>query len=457
MKRAAAWTLCLLLGVALVGCDDEATRAPTSARNLVFISLDTLRRDHLPFYGYARNTAPAMTELSEQSLVFERAFAQETNTNPSHASMFTGLYPHVHGSRSNAWVLGADQLPVAQVLAAAGFRTAGFVSGLPMHREATGLERGFEIYDDDFTSLRRDGARTTDLALNWLRDLGPDDRFFLFVHLYDTHGPYHAPGRYAKLFRSPQPGARLDAIPDYQQSFDAKGRLRTASNDYVDRYDGAIRYVDDCVARLLEAIDPASTAVIVVSDHGETLLERFWKLDHGAQPFDEQLRVPLLLRAPGVLPRRVEDPVEGLDLAPTMLDLLGVPLTADRAMQGRSLAPILTGGALEPREFTFASSRAEESRHADRGYRLDATRRIHAARSDRFKLIAYPTADGDRYELFDLEQDPGETRNVAEHHPQELTRHREALEAWLGDRAISPTPEVDPELIERLRSLGYTQ
>jgi arylsulfatase A-like enzyme len=457
MKQAAAWILCLLLGAGLVGCGDEPTRTSSADRNLVFISLDTLRRDHLPFYGYARNTAPTLTELSEQSLVFERAFAQETNTNPSHTSMFTGLYPHVHGSRSNAWPLGTDQLPVAEIVAAAGFRTAGFVSGLPMHREATGLDRGFEIYDDDFTSLRRDGARTTDLALNWLQGLGPDDRFFLFVHLYDTHGPYHAPDSYAELFRSPQPGAHLDTIPDYQQRFDPSDRLRTASNVYVDFYDGAIRYVDDCVARLLEAIDPATTTVIVVSDHGETLLERFWKLDHGAQPFDEQLRVPLLMRAPGVLPRRVEEPVEGVDLAPTILDLLGVAHPADRAMQGRSLAPILSDGAFEPREFTFASSRAEEQRHADRGYRLDTTRRIHAARSDRFKLIAYPTADGDHYELYDLEQDPGETRNVAENQPQELTRHREALEAWLGDRAVSPTPDVDPELIERLRSLGYTQ
>ena len=309
--------LLLALCGALAGC---ASGPPA---DLLIISLDTTRADHLPTYGYERDTMPTLDTLAEKGVVFDRAFAQDVNTNPSHATMFTGLYPHEHGSRWNGVVLPEGRVTLAQMLSAAGFRTGGFVSGITLKKATTGLDRGFEEYDDDFDGERRDGALTAERALDWLDRHRSDERRFLFLHLFDAHGPYLPKESHAALFESEDPGPEIE-IPHYQRLHDDDGELIDELGYYVDRYDAMLRYMDDLLALFLDRVDLDRTLVVVIADHGETLDERYHKLNHGAQLFDEQLRIPFFIRAPGLDARRVGAFVETTDLLPTLLELLEV-------------------------------------------------------------------------------------------------------------------------------------
>jgi arylsulfatase A-like enzyme len=425
-------------------------------RNLVFISLDTVRRDHLPIYGYSRATAPSVERLARTATVFENAYTQDTNTNPSHTSMFTGVYPHVHGSRKNGLRLADDQVTLAQILKRVGFRTGGFVSGLPMHRWLSGLDRGFDVYNDRLWRLRRKGSDTADAALDWLSQLPADEHWFLFVHLYDAHGPYKPEGRYAKMFESKDLGPALKSIPEYQLVNDSAGNPMTHLNGYVDRYDAMIRYLDDQVAKILEKIDLSDTIVVILSDHGETLGERYRVLDHGGQVFDEQTRIPLVIHAPGQQPRRVAATLETIDLLPTLLSLLGVAVPADRPVQGKNLLPLVQRASAGGREFSFSSATVSEERHADRGYRLDSSRYIHSIRSSRWKLILYPARQQDYFELYDLEADAAERENVANQYPRVRNEYHVRLRSWAaGGKESEPHDSLTPEMRERLEALGY--
>ncbi len=452
--RRRARTLCagLVLGLFLAGCSSPPPPPPS----LVFISLDTVRRDQLPTYGYERPTAPATHRLARRSVVFWNAFAQDTNTNPSHTSMFTGLYPHVHGNRSNAYRLAPERITLSQILSRAGFKTAAFVSSLTMQGELTGLSRGFDVYDDlEKDAYRRDGRVTVDNALAWMAERRADERYFLLVHLYDAHAPYQPPEPYAGMFRSSEPGPLLKQVQVPHLFVDEQGEPMGQLNAYVDRYDALIRYADDQLARLLERIDLRRTVVVIVADHGETLGERFHQLDHGCQVFDEQIRIPMVIHAPGFRPRRVEAPVETVSLLPTLLELLGVPLPTEPEPQGGSLVPLMRGETPPWPDKVFSSARAETRRHTDRSYLLDEERRIHTVRSERWKLISYPGVSRDYLELYDLASDPAELHNLAEQQTEVRDELLAILDDWLEDSQPSPAPEVDPEVLERLRQLGY--
>ncbi len=442
----------VLIAVHGVGCGPSET-----PRGLVVVSLDTVRRDHLPTYGYARATAPRLDALAHESVVFDNAFAQHTNTGPSHASMFTGLYPHVHGSVFNGSRLAEGHLTLAQLLARTGFRTAAFVSAAPMRSGITGLDRGFERYDDDFEGGRRAGHETVRRALGWLDSLGPDEAYFLFVHLYDAHGPYRPKGRYEHLFHSGDPGPVVANIPPYQRLEAATGEPLVHLNRYVDRYDALIRVTDDQLGELLDGLDARRTVVVVLADHGETLGERYRPLDHGGQVFDEQIRIPLILRAPGQPAGRRDAFVETVDLLPTLIELLGVAAPADLEVQGRSLVPLLRDrGDDVPRE-VFSSARALSKRHRDRGYELEPSGQIHTLRGDRWKLVLYPGSERDYLELYDLAADPGERQNLVDREPARRDEQLARLRRWMAlGRAAEPPAEIDPALRQHLQDLGYT-
>ena len=440
----------LLLCIGLLAC---GAPAPVS---LVFVSLDTVRRDHLSAYGYERETSPRLEALAGESAVFDNAFAQHVNTHPSHASMFTGLYPNVHGSIYNGMRLPGDRATLAQLLAGAGFRTAAFVSGATMTAQ-TGLDRGFEVYDDELGAARRDGRATVALARSWLKQRPRGERFFLFVHLFDAHGPYTPSG--PAVFRSESGGPSLERIPAYQRLQDESGQPILDLNEYVDRYDSMIRYSDDRLAELLDAVDLDSTVVVVLADHGETLGERFHALDHGGQTTDEQIRIPLIVHTPGLAGRRISELVETVDLVPTLLELLGVPTPEALEVQGRSLVPLLEGRqgpAHEP--VVFASAVALEPRHADRGYRFELGGQIHALRTGKWKLVRYPGAEGEIVELYDLESDAGERENRAAAEPRVRDEQLARLRRWMAQgSAAHPPEEISPELRRYLKQLGYSE
>lgn len=440
----------------LAGC------TPRTPQDLVFISLDTTRKDHLQTYGYPRETSPRLDRLARTGVVFHNATAQMTITNPSHASMLTGLYPHTHGVGENTRRLDDRFLTLTEILRDAGFRTGAFVSGHPLRAEITGIDQGFEVYDSDFRR-RRAGRQTTDRALAWLQERldnrGPGERLFLFLHLYDAHGPYQPEPRYREMFRSPDPGPVLDFIPAYQQLRDDDGRVMSHLRDYVDRYDAMLRTQDDLIAEVLAAIDLDRTAVVVVADHGETLADRATplNLNHGTSVFEEQTAIPLILHAPGLAAGEVRQPVETVDLLPTLLPLLGLPAPDGLELDGRNLLPWITGAEpLRERPLAYASNRAFDRHHGDRGYRLREQDFIRSVRSLRYKLIQYPGVDEDYFELYDLQQDPGEQENLANLHPELRDGLRQALDRWQGTvPGEGPATDLSPEDVENLRALGY--
>ncbi len=449
MKRLAGY--CLMSSL-LCSC------APDPPDNIVLISLDTVRRDHLSTYGYERATTPRLDSLASEGILFMDAFSQATNTAPSHASMLTGLYPQAHGVVANADPLdrhGATTL--AEILGANGFRTAAFVSGYTMESKISGLDRGFEIYDDEFDEASRDGNLTLEQTLRWLAELPPDERFFLFFHLFDAHGPYKPSAEYAELFESENPGPSLKRIARYQLYNDENGQRVSHLNRYVDRYDAQIRYLNDLVATLLENLDLSNTIVIVTADHGETLGERRHAMDHGGQVHDEQIRIPLLLRAPNLGPSIVEGAVETIDLMPTILELLQVTPPGDLKIQGKSLLPLINGDA-KGRDYVFSTAQATKYRHRARGYMLDEARRIKSVRTDRWKLIRYPGKDFEDYlELYDLHQDPLEKTNVVDAFPDVTDKLLDRLKSWEHgwESGVAPAAELDPDAVRRMQALGY--
>ncbi len=440
--------------------------------NLVVISLDTVRRDHLGVYGYDRPTSPFLDRFAERAAVFDWAFTQDTNTNPAHATVFTGLYPHQHGNEVNGHLLAGEHLTLAEHLAAEGYLTGAFLGGAPMKAEASRLDQGFERYDDDFEGRRRDGRTTVERALDWLAEAGAAEAgetsqpFFLFAHFWDAHGPYEPDPEELEPFDSPPSGVVLERIPPYQQLVQDGVEVRDLQH-YVDRYDALIRRVDRLAERLIDSV-PENTLIIVMADHGESLDERYHKLDHGAQVVDEQIRIPLLVAGPRVEPGRYQQFVSLVDLFPTVLELLGLT-EPGMDLSGKSLAPGLqaggTGGASGASpgdaaevETIFAAARSDDARVADRGYELQRLRRVWGARDERWKLVVYPGVNGDLYELFDLENDPGELTNVFDDNRRTARNLLRAIEAWHPDHRRSVgTLEVSDALREQLRSLGYVE
>jgi arylsulfatase A-like enzyme len=437
-----------------------------SARNVVFVSLDTTRRDHLSAYGYERDTSPSLRRLAEAGVLFENAIATHTNTAPSHASMFTGLYPGNHGIDQNGRPLADGVTTLAEVLGGHGFATAAFVSGWTLNRH-TQLQRGFDVFEDDFAARRR-AERTLALALPWLRErVEAAEPFFLFVHFFDPHYPYNPPGEYARRF-----------LPEDVEAFgtDLNGRdpgLKTSwgltSAEYeelVSRHDGEIAYADHHVGLLMDELDQLGVArdtlVILTADHGETLDERAWIFDHGGRAYDEQIRVPLIIRLPAErhAGKQIASQVSHVDLMPTILSALRLPVPEE--LTGKSLLELMKRETDADRSRpAFSHARPEPARIPEVSEPLTRAGLVSTVRLPGIKLIEYPKPDGGWYpQLFDLDQDPGETRNLAEARTEQVAALHQLLERWRaatgGDR-VPPPLELEPEVAEGLRALGYLE
>lgn len=400
---------------AAAGAWRYAAREPPPA-GLVVITLDTTRADRLPLYGYMNVSLPHVERLAAEGVVFDQATSVGALTLPAHASLFTGLLPPRHGIRDNADLpLDPARLTLAEVLKGSGWRTAAFVGSVVLNADR-GLAQGFDHYggvaagDGASDEHQRPAGEVVDDSIRWLESIG-DDRFLLWVHLYDPHRPYDPPAP----FRS---------VPD--------------------PYVGEIAYADSQIGRLLDALDRRTlldrTVVVVAGDHGESLGEH-GERDHGIFVYESVLRVPLIVKAPALAPRRVTEVVRLTDVMPTVLDLLGVPappadgISLAGLMRGRSRHLDLEAYAesLYPRRFGWSP--------------------LYALRDGRYKFIEAP-----RPELYDLERDPFEQRNVHDQQPAVASAMRRRLAALTqrGDdtRPFDPAG-VPEELRRRLASLGY--
>ena len=435
--------------------------------NIVLVSLDTLRADHLSVYGYTRDTSPNMKAMfDEQGLVVENCFAPEVTTLDSHATMMSGLYPD---SAVQPGLLGIHRgvTMLAELLADEGYRTAAFTENAFVAAEL-GFRRGFEIYSENggietegFERIAANSVgfvrETFDRGIAWVEEHA-DRPMFVFLHTYQVHSPYTPAPRWAALFPSPE-----GASP--------------ARRD-MDAYDAEIAYTDSEVARLLKAIDrvlPADdTILIVLSDHGEEFGEHGRRY-HGATLANETLRVPLMLRAPGRLPagQRRTGPVGLVDLVPTLLELLDIE--EPYPLQGRSVLAHLRHDQALPATPLYSvadSPFAMTYTGVDKSWQPPA--RAVTLWPDR--LLSEKKDDGQRYWLFDLSSDPGQTRDLYEFADQGPQLKR-LLEQWpavaaarnnelsrsLQSRADahrrpgSDANGLGEDKIRKLRALGYLE
>ncbi len=391
--------------------------SPPRPRNLLVITLDTMRADRLPPYGFSGVVTPALDRLAAEGALFEQSFAAAPLTLPSHATLFTGMYPPRLGVRDNTGApLSADFQTLAEVLGARGLTTGAFVASAVL-APRRGLDQGFGTYSMGASPgcpgsprARRPADDVVSEAVTWLAD-HDSAPFFVWIHLYDTHRPYQLPDDYAR--------------------------------SYADPYAAAIAFEDAQIARLISHLEARDllddTLMVVAGDHGESLGEH-GEDSHGMFIYQEAVRVPLIMRGPGVVPRRVSAPVRLVDVMPTILDMFGV---GTPPMDGLSLTRLLAGAdegssrevyaeSLYPQRFGWAS--------------------LRSLRADRYKVI-----DAPRPELFDLESDPYEQRNLFESKPSVaagmLTRLR-SFDSERG-RSVDAAPDVDRAFAERLASLGY--
>jgi choline-sulfatase len=398
-------------------------------KNLLLVSIDTLRADHLGSYGYAAAQTPRLDALARGGLRFERAMTVTPLTLPAHSSLMTGTFPTYHGVRDNGgFYLSGDQVTLATVLRGRGFRTGGFVGAFVLDRR-WGIAQGFERFFDDFNlddfketfsmdAIRRPGAQVVDEALKWIR-IDEKRPFFAWVHLYDPHSPYQAPEPYPSRFPRTVSGA----------------------------YDAGIAYADAQVGRLLDALDLDrrldETIVVVVGDHGEMLGEH-GEQTHGFFIYDAVLHVPLIVSGPGVPARAIPDQVRIVDVMPTVLDLL--KLATPSVVQGVSLMPLVGGKRLN----LIAYSECFYPRY-HYGWS-----ELRAVQDGRLKYIRAPSP-----ELYDLGTDPREAENRARVDATRLQSLDRALDDFQTHTASAEAARgprtIDAETEERLAALGYVE
>ena len=401
----------LLLAFACGGTTPEpAGGSAAPARNFLLITIDTMRADRVGAYGDRSARTATMDGLASRGATFRNAFAVAPITLTSHASLMTGLYPPGHGARHNGMQVDLTVPTIAESLRRAGFATAAFVGAFPLDRRF-GLITGFQTYGDRMPrgsdgrpANERAGREVVDEATAWLQ-ANRQDRFFLWVHLFEPHAPY--------------------------------GDARTGRPAPV-RYGDEIAEADSQVARLLAALGDAqaTTLVALTSDHGEAFGEH-GEIAHSVFVYDTTLRVPLIMTGPGVPQAGIDTPVSLVDVAPTALGLLG----AERLdTDGVDLGPLMAGTQVAPRALyaeTFAPL-------LDFGWSP-----LRAVRVDGWKYIAAPTP-----ELFHVAEDRAEGSNVASRDPGRARALQTQADRYSGaDLPVSRT--TDPDTAARLQALGY--
>ena len=396
--------------------------AAASAPNVVLVTIDTLRADHVGAYGHAAAETPTIDRLAREGVLVEDAVVQVPQTRPSHASIFTGRYPYEHAVRDNYSAPLAPGTPtLASILRQQGWDTAAFIGAYPVSRPS-GLDRGFAVFDDPFAAgdattrearTERRAKEVVDKALAWLvrPRTGP---FFAWLHLFDPHAPYEAPAPY---------GPRHARSP----------------------YDGEVAYADAQLGRVLAWLDEKGlrgrTLVVVTSDHGEGLGEH-GEDEHMFFVYDSTLHVPLVFSWPGRLPAgaRVRGQFRSVDLLATVLDLAGVPAPPT---SGASRAAFLRPGGRIPDNESYAESLYGQLHF---GYAP-----LRALRGDGWKLVDVP-----RPELYRLAEDPHETRNLIDERSTVAAAMRTKLQGFDRQSGSAPElPAVDEAVAERLAALGY--
>jgi arylsulfatase A-like enzyme/predicted Zn-dependent protease len=411
-------SIAVVVAILSVACRGRFVASPSRTTPVVLISIDTLRSDHLPAYGYKGVETPNIDSLRADAILYSRAYSHVPLTLPSHVSVLTGMLPNDVGVHDNVGFRLSDSVPsVPELLKKNGYATGAAVSAFVLRRE-TGIARGFDFYDDEVEPLgadktigrvQRDGRETVHSLMKWL-DTQSDKPLFAFLHLYEPHTPYTPPEPYLSR--------------------------------YSNHYDGEIAYADAIVGELIDHLKQKGiydkALIILLSDHGEGLNDH-GEEEHGIFVYREALQVPLIMKLPhgGKAGATVTTPVQLVDVFPTILERTGTPPPANGHRVGRSLLAFLDGG---PQRQIYS-----ESYYA----------RYHFGWSDLHSLI-----DGNEHyirapqpELYDLAADPAEKRNTFDRNRRAYVRLRAAIEPYVREAA---TPaNIDPEEAAKLAALGY--
>ena len=432
--RRAGRTARLAAALAAAAACGRAPVPPERPPNVVIVLLDAVRADHLPVYGYPRDTAPFLTSLAARGVVFDRAYSSSGWTSPATASLFTSLHPFQHGVIWNVRRLRESRFrfsrvpeeveTIAEALKKAGYATFA-VSDNPSASALGGFEAGFDRFE---SASDASATAVNHRVKQWRADLVGGRPYFLYLHYMDAHEPYLPQGRAFDAFMK-------DGLPNPRR-------------DFVAAYDSEIRLLDSKVQGLFGSLGwNEHTIIIVTSDHGEGFHDH-GLVGHANSLYDELMRVPLIVYSGGggFPPGRVSVPVGHVDVLPTLRELAGLP--PDPRNVGWSLVPLLGGGRWDRGERPLLAHLVE----------FDEKHEVRAVVLGRYKLVERRPG---RAELFDLEADPAERLDLAGRHPEMVARLRDAYDraeagaTRYGQHAREA--QLTPEAVEQLRALGYVK
>jgi arylsulfatase A-like enzyme len=430
----------------------DPLRQSVAGMNVLFIILDAARASELSCYGYARPTTPEIDRLAAEGVLFERAYTPAVYTLAAMSSVWTSQYPERHhDAASFSEPLPSGRLTLAQLLSAQGIQTGGFVAN-PIAGGLNGLDRGFQEFHEVWREVGSRGDSFRQVVPAWLK-ASKDHRFFAYVHFREPHFPYDPPPPFAGKFGPDRPLTREQRRDTAFFTDINQGRrsMSDAEREHLVRlYDGSLAFADQEISVLRKVLEAEGlldrTVIVVAADHGEGLMEHGW-IGHNVQLYEPLTRVPLIVRFPsgkGPVQTHVAEFASLLDLAPTIADLFGVMGRggSERQFQGRSLLDVIGGAPGRPAVLS----------------RTVWDRPRYALRDERYKFID-DTRTGEE-QLYDLQADPGEARNLMAADPLRTAYYREALQHWTlglarpeatggGGRIFTRTQ------CEDLKSLGY--
>jgi len=439
----------LIVCAAVAALTFTLTKTHQTRPNVILISIDTLRADHLSSYGYYRPT-PHIDEFANDAVRFENAVSQAPWTTASHMSVFTSLYPTVHRVTHEA--LSDVQSTIPVTLQQSGYDTAAFVEATALDPRY-GFKRGFNVYERK--SANPSAAANNERVFNWLHQRNSSKPFFLFVHYYDVHRKYDPPAPYDETYSPSQKDLDSLIVGPY-------GRRKPLTTqqlyDIVALYDGEVRYVDDQIHNLMQYLKNhglyRDSMIVLMADHGEGFLDHSL-MDHGNSLYQELVHVPLIMKMPGdrYAGLHPKDHVRLIDILPTVLDYLH--LSTGSLVQGSSLLPLIRG--ISKTEAALSSGAVGSESIVFGDWKL-----IHNNELEK-RLQQVPLALKAEYELYNLESDPQEHNNLTDRDSQKrqellkLLENQRQINDRLSEQIHTNHKPLDHEMEEQLKSLGYLQ
>ena len=459
----------LVLTCCLLACGGNPESAGRP-RHIVFISMDTARADHFGFMGNSDVRTPNLDDIAGQAIVFTDYMTVVPTTLASHVSLFTGKYPHNHGTPRNGYMVNRANTMLAEILKDAGYLTVGFAAAFALHSRFD-VAQGFDHYDEDFgMEAGREGTwqdqrraeDVTDAVIAYFDEAGLPDNLFLFVHYFDPHTPYSAPAPfdtiYDKLGRSDLPGVEFFRA---REGDDSPRVVHYAKRKEL-QYAAEITYMDHHIGRLLRYLERRQVLddalLVVTSDHGESLREHHEVFNHGFGVYESTVRAVCMMRLPAGRSggTRVDELTGSIDILPTVLAYMGMKIPGD--VDGEPLDLMMTGKVTSRRvRFSEASKPWEQIETDPRWVNMTKPRCIH---DGPYKFIQSPYQGVE--ELYNVRNDPDEVDNLLEH-PSSGTAEladslRRRLEVWAASADPLPSqfePSQTQDTVKRLRSLGY--